>query len=132
MWGLRPGITALMALALPLLCHADITLTFLDSTENVMVSLNGLTSNCAENCSVIVQFPGFTNPSTFALLFNIYDPGGVTLSDTLQITGTAGTNEIDTNFQSDIEGVPLFPLAGGTMITETGAVLTAARNLCSF
>ena len=48
------------------------------------------------------------------------------MSDTLQITGTAGTNEIDTNFQSDIEGVPLFPLAGGTMITETGAVLTAA------
>jgi hypothetical protein len=130
MSGSRPGISVFMALALPLLCHADITLTYLDSTDTLQFTVNGGSpTNCGgvpESCLIENFFGGYTNPSTFALLFNIYDPGGLVLSDTLQITGTAGTDEISTNFQSDIEGIPLVPLVGGRTMIETGAVQTAA------
>lgn len=91
------------------------------------------------HCEYIALFPGSTTVPRLppgvgtSLFFNIYDPGGVVLSDTLVIsfTGQApvvGVNlnnmSVDLVFRSDTEGVALTPLVttvNGFNVIETGA-----------
>jgi len=112
----------------PATARADTTLQFFDSSETVQVSPFGAGPfNClAETCTENIAFGGYTNPSAINMTFNIYDQDGVTLSDTLAITGAAGSNEIDSTFVSDTEGVLLVPLPGGSTIIENGSMQTAA------
>jgi predicted Rdx family selenoprotein len=79
----------------------------------------------AETCHADDIFTSYVSPG-INLSFNIFDPNGSTLSDTLQITSAAGSNEFLSTFQSDIEPGTLLPLLGGTSIVEDGTVQTAA------
>src|SRR6266481_9864771 len=120
MLGKRLGFVLLVTLALPLLCHGDLVITFLDSGEPVQWTINNsgplsCGSALPEFCE-ITSTGGFTVASDFNFLFNIFDPNGVTLSDTLHITGSASLNQIIATFQSDSEGVPLVPFVGGQSI----------------
>jgi hypothetical protein len=141
MIALRLGFVLSVALALPLLCSADYTITFLDSTDTLKYSVNfgGSTtintcppSATPELCAVLgLTFPPGTVAPGTQLLFNIYEPDGVTLSDTLDVTtsidaGGTPYGNINAVFQSDVDGVPLAPLVGGTSIVEDGTVQTAA------
>ena len=130
----RLGFAVLLTLGLPLFCLADQTITFLDTADTVTLLVNGTgpfscRSTTPEFCTNTDAFPAGTLSSLPAFSFNIYDPDGVTLSDTLQITtflSPEGAPNIRSTFQSDIEGVPLTPLPGGTKIIENGLVQTAA------
>ena len=108
------------------------TITFFDTTDTVQWGLNNLTglscpsSSIPEYCSIGSGFGGSTTfSSAVNLYFNIYEPDGLTLSDTLQVNAAAGSNSITSTFQSDVDGVPLTPLAGATSIVEDGTVQTA-------
>jgi len=79
----------------------------------------------AETCIARNGFTGYVSPG-INLLFNVFDPDGLTLSDTLQITSGTGSDFFVSTFQSDIEGGTLLPLPGGTSITEDGTVQRAA------
>jgi hypothetical protein len=71
---------------------------------------------------------GFTLASDLNLGFNIYDPDRVTLSDTLLITGAAGSDQVLATFTSDVDGVPLTPIVAASTITtifEDGTVQKA-------
>jgi hypothetical protein len=59
--------------------------------------------------------------------WNIYEPDGITLSDTLSIVGTAGDNGLQIDFISDEWlGLPaLAVLPGGQPFRETGTWQTA-------
>jgi hypothetical protein len=70
---------------------------------------------------VIGGFPSDVND-----FFNIYDPDGVTLSDTLQITSSPDSPNVYFTFQSQGGGVPLVAIPGGTPIIETGSIQVAA------
>ena len=134
----RLGLAVLLALALPLFCHAnDYIITFLDSTDTVKLEINGTgpfscQTTSPEFCPNTDAFPPLTLTSPLpSFSFNIYDPDAVTLSDTLKITtflsAAGGGVNISSMFQSDIEGgAVLTPLAGGTNIIENGLVQTAA------
>jgi hypothetical protein len=61
---------------------------------------------------------------------NIFDPDGVTLSDTWHLFGTAGNSSLNIPFFSDVEGGPALTLltaANAQSIIETGDWQTAAR-----
>lgn len=59
--------------------------------------------------------------ATFDNQFNYYEPDGVTLSDTVEVFGTAGDNFFTVQFFSDIEGgSPLQALPNGGVNIETG------------
>jgi hypothetical protein len=124
---LRLGIVALLTVALPGLCRADQTFTFLDSTEAPQVSLNGTLLACQsrglETCSIFVS-PGGVLPEV-DLSFNIFDPDGVTLSDQFHIYTDAESAVIRSTFQSDTDETPLVP-PGGTKMIEDGTVQTVA------
>jgi hypothetical protein len=119
-----------ITLSLPSLCRADTTLIFLDSTDTVQYTRNGvLQSNgpgCpgAENFACIVNDNGASPTSDVDLSFNIFEQDGVTLSDTLQIIGRVGLG-VSSVFTSDTEGSTLPALAGGTSITENGDIQQA-------
>ena len=92
-------------------------------------------------CSYNAFSPGSTTQPRLppgqgtSLFFNIYDPGGVVLSDTLVISflgttpdgGNFSSNfnmRVDVTFVSDTEGVtlqPLVPPSNGFNVIETGA-----------
>lgn len=122
------GIVATL-IVLPSLCRADTVIQIGDTTEDsVTFSFAGeppAVTCPTESCASDVFNPGYSSPG-INLSLNIFDPDGVTLSDTLNIVSTAGTDEITLIFNSDIEGTPLTPLAGGTSLIETGALQTAA------
>jgi hypothetical protein len=59
------------------------------------------------------------------LSFNIFDPDGVTVSDTLQVYTDAESATINATFQSETDGTPLASLLGGTKMIEDGTVQTA-------
>jgi len=132
----RLGLALSLALALALpLCRADEILTFLDTSDTLHYSISGslaggtFTEDCPtslvpENCTTGLQFPPSVIPVFNPLLFNIYEPDGVTLSDTLQVFPATGA--IEAAFQSDVDGVPLLALVGGQRIIEDGTVQTAA------
>ena len=61
-----------------------------------------------------------TLDSSFDVAFNIFDPDGITLSDTWHIFGTRGESFFGTPFCSDVEGQPCDPLPNGISIIETG------------
>jgi hypothetical protein len=64
---------------------------------------------------------GATLIATFDNQFNYYEPGGKTLSDTVEISGTAGNTFFQVVFLSDIEGgPPLVPLPNGGVNIENG------------
>ena len=52
---------------------------------------------------------------------NIYETDGVTLSDTWQLTGTAGAGFLNIPFNSDVDGSSLTPLPNAISLIETGA-----------
>jgi hypothetical protein len=60
--------------------------------------------------------------------WNIYEPGGTTLSDTLSIVGTAGTNGLQIDFVSD-EWPALAALSGAQSVIETGDWQTALNGI---
>ena len=113
-----------LAIALAGVCGADTTVTLLDSTDTVQYSIDGgapVICGLNEICNFFVSREPdqiFAHPITF----NIYDPDGVTISDTLQIF-EAGSN-VGIIFASDTEGVQLLPITGQTII-EDGTVQTA-------
>lgn len=107
----------------------DITLTFDDLIDTVTWELN--TSgplNCnssPETCTIFLNFiPGVL--PTVDRSFNIYEGDGVTLSDTLHIFVTEAGTRINSAFISDVEGIPLVPLANAESIIEDGTIQTAA------
>jgi len=124
------GIVATL-IVLPPLCRADLVVQFLDTTDAVTINIPNepgvINPTCSlpESCTDESGFPGFSSPG-INLSFNIFDPDGVTLSDTLNIASPAGDEFITSIFNSDTEGTPLAPLAGGTSLIETGALQTAA------
>jgi hypothetical protein len=131
MLGHRSGIVALITLVLPSFCLADTTITFLDLGDTVRWSFMPDSSN-PQSCGVTPN-PEFCSIGTspfigtpFSLLFNIYEPNRVTLSDTLQVFNPVGSTGVFATFQSDIEGSTLVPLVNGTTIIEDGTVQTAA------
>lgn len=88
------------------------------------------------HCEYNALLPGSTGPRLnpgqgTSLFFNIYDPGGVVLSDTLVISFLGITPvvgnfnmSVDVTFVSDTEGVtlePLVPPFNGFNVIETGA-----------
>ena len=60
--------------------------------------------------------------SSFNVSFNIYDQDGVTLSDTLNLSGTQGDTFFNISFISDAEIGLLQPLPGGIFIMEDGSL----------
>jgi hypothetical protein len=58
---------------------------------------------------------GATLSNTFDNQFNFYEPDGVTLSDTVEISGNAGDKFFSVNFQSDAAGMTAL-LNGGVFI----------------
>jgi hypothetical protein len=64
---------------------------------------------------------GSTLSQDFNVAFNIFDPDGVTLSDTWHLFGTSGNGSLDIPFESDSENGPaLTPLANAQSLIETG------------
>jgi hypothetical protein len=60
---------------------------------------------------------------------NIYDPNGVTLSDTLHFFGNEGSQVLNIPFQSDVEGQSLTGFAEPTLnLVETGGFQTVLEN----
>jgi hypothetical protein len=59
---------------------------------------------------------------TFSQSYNILDQDLVTLSDTLNLSGTVGADFVSTLFNSDAENGVLALLPGGTFIVETGSL----------
>src|SRR5262249_46375133 len=78
-----------------------------------------------ETCNANDGFVGFVSPG-IDLRFNIFDPDGVTLSDTLRIVSAAGSDTFNSTFISDVEGVPPVALVSATRVVEDGTVQTAA------
>jgi hypothetical protein len=124
------GIPLLSALLLPSLCYGDITITFLDSSEPVQFSINSsgpLSCGTEPNPEACTLETSGTYTPNVNLMFNIFEPGGVVLSDTLQITTPSTGIDINSFFQSDTDGgLPLVPFINGTAITEDGTAQTAA------
>jgi len=111
--------------------NADFIVTFLDNSESVQNDFGGGSlSPCTvefgnEICGVDTD--GFSPITSDVNMFvNIFDRDGVTLSDTLSIVGVRGTSKLDAEFRSDVEGMPIIPLAGGIAMIEDGSVQTAA------
>jgi hypothetical protein len=68
-----------------------------------------------------VLWSGATLIATFDNQFNFYEPDRVTLSDTVEISGTAGNNFFQVVFLSDPEGgMPLQALPNGGVNIENG------------
>jgi hypothetical protein len=65
---------------------------------------------------------GATLNSSFNVSYNIYDQDGVTLSDTLNLSGNAGDTFLTVSFISDTEIGLLVPLPGGRYIVEDGSL----------
>jgi len=66
-----------------------------------------------------VLWSGATLIASFDNQFNYYESDGKTVSDTVEISGTAGKNFFNVNFQSDFNG-PLTALPNGGTTIETG------------
>ena len=66
--------------------------------------------------------PGPILNADFNVSFNIYDQDGVTLSDTLNLSGTQGDTFFNISFISDAEIGLLQPLPGGIFIMEDGSL----------
>jgi hypothetical protein len=76
-----------------------------------------------ENVTVTLTFTVLTLSANTNNAYNIYEPDGVTLSDTFHSTGTQGGSSVTSTFLSDTEsslGSPLTPLINGTSLIETG------------
>jgi len=124
----RVHLLLLIALALPSLCFGDINITFLDSGLPVQLLFNGIgplgcsPSGHPEVCSL-------SSTGSFApnldLPYNIFEPGGLGLSDTLEITTDSTGGSITSTFVSTAGG-PLVPLSNATSLIEDGTVQTAA------
>jgi len=67
---------------------------------------------------------GGTLDSSFDVSFNIYDPDGVTLSDTWHIFGTQGDTSFGTPFVSDTETTSVSSLSNAVSLVETGDLQT--------
>jgi hypothetical protein len=120
----RVAFVLSVALALPSLCRADYTLTFLDNTETLRETVNGVDMSSTDCSSIpfevcINTLIGLDLAAPAQYSFNIFEQDG-TLSDTLRIS--VETLRIQTAFQSDSGGVPLVLLTAGTVtdITENG------------
>ena len=66
--------------------------------------------------------------SNVNIQWNIFEPDGITLSDTLSLVGTAGTNGLQIDFVSD-NWPTLALLSGAQSVIETGTWQTALNNL---
>src|SRR5580765_6216628 len=121
-WLLRLAIVVLLTMVVPGPSYADFLLTFNDSTDTLTWVFDGLPpfSCTAETCVAIDTFTGFVSTGV-DLRFNIFDPGGVTLSDTLRILAPAGSDTFTSTFISDVDGgPPLTALLGATTLIEDG------------
>lgn len=120
----------LMALAAPMpSLAADFTLTFFDLTDTLTFTFLGINQPCAltppETCTYVVR----AGPGDFPAVdssFNIYERDGITLSDTLSLVSNADGSAITAVYVSDVEGIPLVPLANAATIIEDGTIQTAA------
>ena len=91
--------------------------TFQDGVNVQSINFGGETINNA----TYTLFNSATLVSGVDVALNIFDPDGVTLSDTLSITGTAGSRTLNVAFFSDVDGGPaLTPLIAASSIIETG------------
>ena len=76
-----------------------------------------------------VLWSGATLLATFDNQFNFYEPASKVLSDTVEISGTAGNNFFQVVFLSDMEGgIPLQPLPNGGVIFENGTFQQAVLS----
>lgn len=106
------------------------TLLFQDTSDSLTILLNGVPdTNPGAGCFLETCFAlgGFTLPNPL-LNFNIFEPDGVTPSDSLCISNDA-SGTLNISFTSDVDGTP-FTFVGcpGTpqSIIENGNVQTAA------
>jgi hypothetical protein len=63
---------------------------------------------------------GATLILTFDNQFNFFETNGITLSDTVEISGIAGNTFFTVNFESDTDAGALTPLPNGGSVIETG------------
>ena len=126
-----------LSLAAPSAGAATILYQLDDSTDAIRGTAynNGILKYDAPTCCDMITGTWFLSQaasggnltSDVDIKWNIYDPDGVTLSDTLSIVGKAGTNGLQIDFISDEwVGVPaLAVLPGGQFVIETGTWQTA-------
>lgn len=113
----------LVLLVGPANVRADGFIVFGDIPGKRSFNNNGFVGFCGNPETCMVPLGVSFSSVSINLLFNIYEPDSVTLSDTLAIT-SPGVGDVNFTWVSDLGGTPPIPLVGGTTIIENGTIQT--------